>query len=145
MTRIDEFWSFSYIISMNRLKNVYDVDFALGMGFIHSEDEEPYWTCCGAARFMCNHPAEAVMDSVTWDRDGITLKYNGVTHHWGFRQKIIGFKFEKGQLKIFKRADYGGNQLAYIDAIINFLQSWKDNGYELEDAVIIQDDDDFVI
>lgn len=26
MTRIDEFWSFSYIISMNRLKNVYDVD-----------------------------------------------------------------------------------------------------------------------
>lgn len=71
MTRIDEFWSFSYIISMNRLKNVYDVDFALNKGYIHSVDEEPDWKYCGAARFMWNNPHEVAMDSVKWDRCGI--------------------------------------------------------------------------
>lgn len=148
MTRIDEFWSFSYIISMNRLKNVYDVDFALSKGYIQSVDEEPNWNCCGAARFMCNNPSEAVMDKVYWSSDGngyIKLEYNGVSHCWGFNQKIIGFKFENGQLKTFNRSDYGGSQIAYINAITSFLQTWKENGYELEESVIIQDDEDFVI
>lgn len=138
MTRIDEFWSFSYIISMNRLKNVYDVDFALNKGYIHSVDEEPDWERCGAARFMWNNPHEVVMDSVKWDRCGIS-------HHWGFVQQIIGFKFENGQIKTFNMSDYGNNRSAYIDAVTSFLQKWKDNGYELEETVIIQDDEDFVV
>ena len=65
MTRIDEFWSFSYIIGMNRLKNVYDVDFALSKGYIHEVNEEPDWNRCGAARFMWGNPHEVVMDHAT--------------------------------------------------------------------------------
>lgn len=145
MTRIDEFWSFSYIISMNRLKNVYDVDFALSKGYIHSIDEEPDWERCGAARFMWGRPYEVVMDSVTWGRSGIDLKFNGISHHWGFVQQIIGFKFENGQIKTFNMSDYGNNRSAYVDAVTSFLQKWKDNGYELEETVIIQDDEDFVV
>ena len=145
MTRIDEFWSFSYIISMNRLKNVYDVDFALRKGYIHSVDEEPDWEHCGAARFMWNNPHEVVMDSVKWDRCGIDLKFSGISHHWGFVQQIIGFKFENGQIKTFNKSDYGNNQSTYVDAITSFLQKWEENGYELEESVIIQDDDDFVV
>lgn len=145
MTRIDEFWSFSYIISMNRLKNVYDVDYALLKGYIHSVDEEPDWKRCGAARFMWNNPHEVVMDSVTWGRTGIDLKFNGISHHWGFVQQIIGFKFENGQIKTFKKSDYDNNQMAFIDAVTSFLQKWKDNGYELEESVIIQDDEDFIV
>ena len=144
MTRIDEFWSFSYIISMNRLKNVYDVDFALTKGYIHSVDEEPDWNYCGAARFMWGNPDEVVMDSVTWGRTGIDLKFNDVSHHWGFVQQIIGFKFENGQIKTFERSHYGSHT-AYVDAVTSFLQKWEENGYELEESVIIQDDEDFVV
>lgn len=120
MTRIDEFWSFSYIISMNRLKNVYDVDFALSKGYIHEVNEEPDWNLCGAARFMWGNPREVVMDTVTWGRTGIELKFNGISHHWGFVQQIIGFKFEHGQIKTFERSHYGSHN-AYVDAIISFL------------------------
>lgn len=144
MTRVDEFWSFSYIISMNRLKNVYDVDFALSKGYIHSVDEEPDWERCGAARFMWDNPHEVVMDSVKWNNCGIDLKFNGIFHHWGFTQQIIGFKFENGQIKTFERSHYDGYD-AYVEAITSFLQKWKDNGYELDEPVIIQDDEDFVV
>lgn len=144
MTRIDEFWSFSYIISMNRLKNIYDVDFALSKGYIHSVDEEPDWKYCGAARFMWDNPHEVVMDSVTWDHCGINLKFKDISHHWGFVQQIIGFKFENGQIKTFERSHYGSHK-DYVDAVINFLQKWRDNGYELEESVIIQDDEDFIV
>lgn len=144
MTRIDEFWSFSYIIDMNRLKNVYDVDFALSKGYIHEVNEEPDWNYCGAARFMWGNPHEVVMDSVTWGRTGIDLKFNDISHHWGFVQQIIGFKFENGQIKTFERSHYGSYD-AYVDAVTSFLQKWRDNGYELEESVIIQDDEDFVI
>ena len=144
MTRIDEFWSFSYIISMNRLKNVYDVDFALSKGYIHEVNEEPDWNLCGAARFMWGNPNEVVMDHVTWGRTGIDLKFNGISHHWGFVQQIIGFKFEHGQIKTFERSHYDGYD-AYVKAITSFLQKWEDNGYELEESVIIQDDEDFIV
>lgn len=145
MTGIDEYWSFSYIIDMNRLKNVYDVDFALSNGYIHSVDEEPDWERCGAARFMWGNPHEVVMDSVTWDRCGINLKFNGIFHYWEFDQQIIGFKFENGQIKTFKRSDYGSAN-DYVDAVTGFLQRWEENGYELDESVIIQDDEkDFVV
>lgn len=144
MTRIDEFWSFSYIIGMNRLKNVYDVDFALSKGYIHEVNEEPDWNRCGAARFMWGNPHEVVMDHVTWGRTGIDLKFNGISHHWGFVQQIIGFKFEHGQIKTFERSHYGSHD-AYVKAILSFLQKWEDNGYELEESVIIQDDEDFIV
>lgn len=68
MTGIDEFCSFSYIIDVNRLKNVYDVDF-----------------------------------------------------------------------------DYGSAN-DYVDAVTGFLQRWEENGYELDESVIIRDDEeDFVV
>lgn len=145
MNRIDEFCSFSYIIIMNRLKNVYDVDFALSKGYIRSVDEEPDWKRCGVARLMWNNPHEVVMDAVTWDRCGVSFIYNGIFSYWEFAQQIIGFKFEKGQIRTFDRSHYD-SFAAYIEAITSFLQKWEENGYELEESVIIQDnEEDFVV
>lgn len=130
---------------MNRIKNIYDIDYALHERYITSVDQEAPMGRCGAASFVGN-PSEVIFDSATWDHDTIYLKYRDIKHTWGLIQNIgIGIKFEHGELKLFKRAEYQSFD-DYKNAIVDFLDRWKENGYELDtETVTIQDDEDFIV